>query len=263
MIDQFERWSEIYDQVYADVLEDIDFYLRQSKLANGPILELGCGTGRITMPILDEGFDITGLDSSISMIQVLRNKALVNNKSTTGIFVIGDMVQVGKLFARKFKLVIVPYRGFQSLLTISEQEQCLIQLGNILDQEHKVIINLFTPSSQIFDQDPGKMYKVKEIEYPASEVTLSVWHRTKVCVSEQTLKVEIKVEKSANGFIYDTRYAPFSLRYIYPQEAQYLFRYCGYEVIDLMGDYAGSPYDDSSQDMIWTIRKKDKRHVRV
>ena len=104
MIDQFAIWSEIYDQVYADISDDIDFYVHQSKLANGPILELGCGTGRITIPILKKGYDISGLDSSKSMMQVLQTKTSHINESTPGAFVIGDMVNAGKSFDRKFKL---------------------------------------------------------------------------------------------------------------------------------------------------------------
>ena len=115
MIDQFAIWSEIYDQVYADVSDDIDFYVHHSKLANGPILELGCGTGRITIPLLQNGYDISGLDSSKSMMQVLQRKTSHINESATGAFVVGNMVNVGKSFDRKFKLVIAPYRGFQSL----------------------------------------------------------------------------------------------------------------------------------------------------
>ena len=263
MIDQFAIWSEIYDQVYADVSDDIDFYVHQSKLANGPILELGCGTGRITIPLLKNGYDISGLDSSKSMMQVLQRKTSHINESATGAFVVGNMVNVGKSFDRKFKLVIAPYRGFQSLLTLPEQQECLAGLRNVLDKEHKVIINLFTPTSEIFNQNPRKMYKVKEITDSVSAVTRSVWHRTEVCLTKQTLRVEIKVETSKNGFISETRYAPFSLRYTYPQEAEYLFHYCGYEIIDLMGDYNGNSYNDPSQDMIWMIRKQEKRHVRV
>ena len=263
MTDKYEIWSGIYDQVYSDVVEDVEFYLQHSKLANGPILELGCGTGRITIPILDEGFDISGLDSSQSMMQTLQNKTNLNQKATSGVFMIGNMVNAGKLFDRKFKLIIAPYRGFQSLLTIPEQEECLIGLRNILDKDHKVIIDFFTPSIQMFDQDPKKMYKVKEITDPESKITRSVWHRTDVCLSDQTLKVEIKIEVSQNGFIKKSHYAPFSLRYTYPQEAKYLFQYCGYEIIKVLGDYKGNPHSDLDQDMIWIIRKQENRHVRI
>ena len=100
MIDQFAIWSEIYDQVYADVSDDIDFYVHHSKLANGPILELGCGTGRITIPLLQNGYDISGLDSSKSMMQVLQRKTSHINESATGAFVVGNMVNVGISFDR-------------------------------------------------------------------------------------------------------------------------------------------------------------------
>lgn len=257
MMDSFSIWADIYDEIYADITEDINFYLLQARHADGPILELGSGTGRITLPLLNAGHDISGLDVSKNMMDSLLRKIDELNKPVKGKFVIGDMAYTGDLFEKKFKLVIVPYRGFQSLLSSSAQEQCLVGLRNILDKDHKVIINIFTPNLEMFDQNSNMTYKTKIISNPHSGEDLSVWHRTKISISNQTLNVDIKVETSQDGSIDKIRYAPFKLRYIYPYEAKYLFHYCGYEIVDLIGDYDGTPYNNPSQDMIWTIRKRE------
>ena len=60
----FDGWSDIYDKVYAWKSDDIQFYVDQARISGGPILELGCGTGRITIPIAMAGLEIIGLDNS-------------------------------------------------------------------------------------------------------------------------------------------------------------------------------------------------------
>ena len=65
-----DLWSDIYDQVYFDVNDDIDFYVQESILSKGSVLELGCGTGRVTFPIAKAGIDLLALDNSMEMMKV-------------------------------------------------------------------------------------------------------------------------------------------------------------------------------------------------
>ena len=67
--------AELYDIVFGDFAFDRDFYLELARGANGPVLEVACGTGRILIPCMQAGVDIDGLDLYSSMIEVLRRKA--------------------------------------------------------------------------------------------------------------------------------------------------------------------------------------------
>jgi len=64
-----------YDLQNRDYVNDIPFYLRKARQYSEPILELACGTGRITIPIAEQGIDITGLDISEPMISYAKKKA--------------------------------------------------------------------------------------------------------------------------------------------------------------------------------------------
>ena len=74
--DVYEAGAEYYDSAYTAKTDLVDqaFYVDLATRTGGPVLELGCGTGRITLPIAERGIDITGVDSSSSMLQVLHNK---------------------------------------------------------------------------------------------------------------------------------------------------------------------------------------------
>src|SRR5512134_1834309 len=62
-----------YDALKAQ--NDVPFYLSQAQMARGPVLEIGCGTGRVTIPLAAAGAEITGLDVSASMLEEAKRKA--------------------------------------------------------------------------------------------------------------------------------------------------------------------------------------------
>ena len=90
--------------------DDIDFWIREG-LASQPLLELGCGTGRITIPLASAGFDITGLDISEPMLRRARSKAKAADVDVT--WFQGDMR--GFDLDRKFGMIFCPFGTFNHL----------------------------------------------------------------------------------------------------------------------------------------------------
>ena len=140
----FDAWADIYDSVYSYVRNDISFYTRLAREAKGPVLELGCGTGRVTLPIAESGVEVTGVDSSEAMLAVAQRKAearlAVNDKLT---LLHGDMRDL--LLEGRFGLVIVPFRGFLSLLTVEDQIKTLSNVKRLLSPGGKLAFNIFVP----------------------------------------------------------------------------------------------------------------------
>src|SRR5437868_5868797 len=67
--------GELYDLLFNDLTYGIDFYVNLVRQAQGPVLEIACGTGRILLPCLQAGADIDGLDLYEPMLNILRKKA--------------------------------------------------------------------------------------------------------------------------------------------------------------------------------------------
>ena len=107
----YDDWADIYDAVYADLTHDIDFYVEQARACGGPVLELGCGTGRVSLAIAAEGIDVTGIDISPRMIAAAQAKAERRGLSAHCIFQSGDMADPadrGSLPARHHAVPFIP-----------------------------------------------------------------------------------------------------------------------------------------------------------
>jgi ubiquinone/menaquinone biosynthesis C-methylase UbiE len=103
--------AKLYDADNRPIFSaDIPFYLERAKKRDGKILELACGTGRITIPMAEAGIHIWGLDYSRSMLEVLKEKAgrlpLTAQKNLHAVF--GDMTDFS--LPERFKLIFIPFR---------------------------------------------------------------------------------------------------------------------------------------------------------
>src|SRR6185436_20781947 len=127
MLDEYEGvLARNYDALYGvmrDPSGDAAFYRALAQESGGPVLELGCGTGRVLLPIAALGIPCAGVDASPSMLAALRAK----NPPPTLELVQASM-ETFDLGERRFRLVTCPFRAFQHLLTVDAQ---LAALANI------------------------------------------------------------------------------------------------------------------------------------
>ena len=92
----FDLWADVYDLIYSYVRKDIPFYTNQAIRSGGTVLELGCGTGRVSIPIAEAGVKIIGMDSSPEMLRVADSKA--KKMSVQNLSLIhGDMIDFSLL----------------------------------------------------------------------------------------------------------------------------------------------------------------------
>lgn len=114
--------------------------------AQGIALEIGCGTGRILIPIAKSGTKIVGLDSSKSMFSVCLQKLKRESKDvqTKVELMQADAIQFDLYW--KFDLIIMPFRAFQHLQTMEDQLTCLSNIYNHLTDKGRFILDLFNPS---------------------------------------------------------------------------------------------------------------------
>ena len=120
--------GELYDWEQRNVLgrsdQDVAFFTALTLAPGGPVLEVACGTGRVTEPLAATGTEVVGLDVDREMLAVARRRC------PTVPLVVADM----RRFAlhRRFPLVIVPYNGLQLLVTPDDRAACMSVLAEHL-----------------------------------------------------------------------------------------------------------------------------------
>ncbi|HNZ39493.1 MAG TPA: class I SAM-dependent methyltransferase, partial [Candidatus Latescibacteria bacterium] len=138
--------AEFYDQLPAyRNRPDILFYVHAAREASGPVLEIGCGTGRVLIPIARERIAITGLDSSPHMLAKCRESLSTEPEPIRSCakLIQADMRRFD--LDSTFNLVIVPFRAFQHLTTVEDQCSCLGAIHAHLSAKGKFILDIFNP----------------------------------------------------------------------------------------------------------------------
>ena len=109
-----------YDLQNKDFIEDIPFYLSQIKKFGEPVLELACGTGRITIPLAEKGINVSGLDISESMLSIARKKSIEKGISVD--WVRADCRNFTS--SKKFNLIFFPFNSIAHLHDLESIELC-------------------------------------------------------------------------------------------------------------------------------------------
>jgi len=120
--------------------DDVEFWLAEAALAHGPILELGCGTGRITIPLASNGFKVTGLDVSEPMLRRARAKGSDEGVGVT--WCRGDMREFA--LSERYALIFCPFGTFNHLRH-DEVGQCLSLVRDHLLPEGNFALDTFGP----------------------------------------------------------------------------------------------------------------------
>ena len=113
--------GDAYDLVLRDIPYGLDFYVALAREANGPVLDIACGTGRILLPCLQAGVDIEGLDLFEPMLKTLRAKAAALGLSPR--LHQADMSDFS--LPRRYALVMIPFNAFIHNMTQEAQIRCL------------------------------------------------------------------------------------------------------------------------------------------
>jgi len=124
--------ARLYDLV-EQYTTDVTWYIEQAKALGRPVLELGCGTGRVLIPLARAGVGVTGVDLSADMLALCRDKldALGPSVARRATLVTGDMRHVR--LGRTFGLVLLPLYTFVHALTAEDKRATFTTVAEHLE----------------------------------------------------------------------------------------------------------------------------------
>jgi SAM-dependent methyltransferase len=231
-----------YQKTYARRTSDVDFYVTVAERARGPVLEYGCGNGRITIPIARAGVEVFGVDLSKPMLADLAERlkeepAEVRARVRTKL---GDMRSVS--IERTFAVVICPFNAFLHLYTRPDVERFLARVREHLEPKGKLVFDVSVPQPAELARKPEKLYRTKPFVYP--EVgRVKYGERFDYDGLRQVLFVSMEFEPESGA---DSFMTPLAHRQFYPQELEALLHYNGFEIEQWIGDFDGKPTHETN-----------------
>ncbi len=256
---EYEKLSEYYDHVvpYQD-RPDIRFFVDAARDAGGPVLEIGCGTGRVLIPTARAGPSITGLDLSPEMLAACREKLAAEPPEVRqrAELVAADMRQFE--LGKRFRLVTIPFRGFLHLHTAEEQLAALGCIHRHLEKGGVFILDVFDPCLPILVEE-----KYLQEFNAEPEFTMPGGRRVKRCSritarfpERQLLDCELIYDLTHPDGRRERLVDSFRFRYIFRYEAEHLLARAGFTLEAVYGDYEKSPFGTKSPGELVCVARK-------
>jgi ubiquinone/menaquinone biosynthesis C-methylase UbiE len=245
------RDAEIYDAMNGGFEIGGRFYLDLALECGNPILELACGTGRLTIPLAEQGFNITGVDITPEMLARARQKAQERGVSVT--WVQGDARSVR--LERKFRMIFMSGNSFQAFLDRQSQEDLLRTVHRHLHPDGLFAFETRNPIlSSLYSGNGVEEETGAFVDKRGNRVTVSErrWYE-----HEKQLEHYITCYRWRDGLgSVVTRETRISIRYVFPQELRTLLHYNGFELTHLFGDFDLTEFRADSPLMVCVCRKR-------
>ncbi len=245
----YAQVAGLYD-VYAQWEVDVPFFLQECRACRN-VLELTSGTGRLSLPLLEAGVNLTCLDSSPEMLAILRRKLQARGLSAP----LYEMDICNFALPEKFDLIIIPFHAFAEISEPQAQQQALAAIRAHLAQGGRFICTLGNPAIRLKKCD-GQVYTRGVFPLPEEQGTL-------VLASMETYDPATRLVRGAQFY---EIYAPDGLMrskrlvkiqfFVHSYETfERLYRSQGYEKVALYGDYQHGTYDpENSAYMLWVLK---------
>jgi SAM-dependent methyltransferase len=258
--DEIGSIAEFYDTTLVYLQrKDVSFYVEAARKAGGPVLELGCGTGRVLLPTVRAGIEVTGLDSSANMLARCREKLLaeppeVQRRAT---LVQGGLAEFN--LERTFMLLTMPFRPFQHLLTVEQQLACLGAVRRHLAPGGRLIFDVFhvNPSSVhdpawLEEKEDAPAARLPDGRIVRRTVRIAAFHAVAQINDVQFCWYVTHTNGRREQFEWRV-----PLRYYYRFELEHLLVRAGLRPVALYGDFDASPYGEDSPEMIFVAERND------
>jgi SAM-dependent methyltransferase len=242
----WDEYAPYYDWENARTFgrRDVPFWTRLAAPVRGPVLELGCGTGRVALPLVRAGVELVGIDRSAPMLARARGRA---RRATGRLRLVRGDIRHLPFPDRCFPLVIAPYGILQSLLRERDLKAALAAVERVLQ--------------------PGGMFGLELV------ADLPAWneYRRKVSLrgrrgdggSRITLVESVRQDRSRKLTFFDQEFVERSGRRVHRRQFTLAFRTlsvpqmsrrlaaAGFEVTSILGDYQGGPWDRRAE--VWIL----------
>jgi SAM-dependent methyltransferase len=255
IVDQYELYARFYDLDYAGFDADLYMIQQYALRCGSPILELGCGTGRLLLPLARRGYQVTGVDVSAAMLEVARRKVTAEKLDSHVTLLQQDMRDLD--LGGRFNLAFAAINSFMHMMTAGDQLAALARVRRHLNPGGLLLLDLFNPDLNRLLDSRGQVVLDKVMADPETGCQLMRFRTQTVDHGQQIIHTTYLLDQvDGEGHVRRTL-VPFSLRYLFRGELDLLLRHAGFEIEALYGSYDLDELSDDSDKMIAVARVPD------
>jgi SAM-dependent methyltransferase len=229
----YDAIARLYDPWSLSVTEDVEFYVEEALASGGPVVELACGTGRITVPIAEAGIHVIGVDASPRMLEVARERV-----SAAGVDELVDLRE-GDLrdppVPERVPLVLIPFRSLLHMTTEADRAQALAAAYELLHPGGRLVFDVFAPSREDVVMTHGRWLEREP----------GIFERADWDQGERTLTLSVRRGEESSTMV---------LAWLSPPEWQQLLERAGFELEQLYGWFDRRPYA-GEEDFVFVARR--------
>jgi SAM-dependent methyltransferase len=230
--------AELYDREFSDRDFDIAFWRQRALRAGGDVLEIACGTGRITLPLARAGVRVTGLDVSAPMLELARCKAERERLSIDWVHADCRDFSLGK----PFRLIFIAANALQHLHDLASVEEFFRCVHKHLEPGGEFLLDVFNPDVAKLSRKPDVRYLFKEIPGAGGD-PIRVEASSGYDDAAQLLRFELRYLDKTGQLL---RTKQVGMRCFFPQELELLCRHGGWRVVEKFGSYNERPFTAGS-----------------
>ncbi len=241
--------AHYYDLTHAALTQDIPYVRQLAAQANGPVLELGCGSGRLLLPLLQAGHTVVGVDNSPEMLARARARLaqLPPAQAARARLVEADMRHLTLTEGNgRFALILLPYNTAMHL-SPADLGQTLRGIRQHLEENGRFLIDVANPLAVAATPNDRLLTLENLLPDPETGQVVAQFASNWLDDMGQTLHITWLYDAMppAGGPIHRT-IAQFTYHYLYPHQWQMALSEAGLRLQRMMGDYDGNPFTEES-----------------
>lgn len=246
MLDIYADFAAFYDMYVGDWLGDLSFYLDYAEQVESSILEIGAGSGRLTLPLVKAGKSIVAIEVSAAMIDVLKSRLCNEPPDVQARIQVINADMCAFDLGNKYKLIMVPFDAFNYLLTSQAQKEALERLKLHLAPQGRILIDVFLPLKRI-ERCPAEPVQRVDTVDAITNNKIRGWNVYSMDKDRQIETRQLIFEVTTPSGKVSKKEFTLRRRYFYPSELEKLFSDNGFSIEDTFRNYKKECQPDSEQ----------------
>ena len=236
----------LYDLEYAGHDEDVTHYVALARQFGGPVLELGCGTGRLTLELARAGVDVDGIDLSQPMLDRLNDR--LKSEPALDLRIRTWAADFRDLETdRRYPLVVWPFNAMHHTRSLDQIRQTLGRIEAALQPGGTLALDCYLPALELYDRDPAERVEPRTFAHPETGEALESWEQG---WWDPVLRIHhvLYVYRRESGRTHTTH---LQLRMYELDELRTCLQQAGWRIVSEAQDFQGTPVGEHA--LKWVV----------